>query len=95
VVTLDVDGDGNLDIFMVQNSFSPQPETGHFDGSMSLLLRGSGNGEFNPVWPSESGLIVPGDAKSVGVVDLNSDGRPDFIVGVNDGNVLCFVKSRP
>jgi hypothetical protein len=94
VVTLDVDGDGNLDIYMVQNSFSPQPETGHFDGSMSLLLRGSGNGEFNPVWPSESGLIVPGDAKPVGVVDLNSDGRPDVIVGVNGGNVLYFVNRK-
>ena len=40
--------------------------------------------------PRESGLIVPGDAKSLTTTDLNGDGRPDFVVGVNDDNLAVF-----
>lgn len=90
VVLVDADGDGNRDIYLVHNSFSPQPETGHTDGGLSLLLRGDGDGTFTPVWPHESGLVVPGDAKSLAVTDLNMDGRPDFLVGINDGPVMAF-----
>jgi enediyne biosynthesis protein E4 len=90
VAVEDVDADGNPDIYLVQNFFGPQPETGRMDGGLSLLLRGDGKGNFAPVWPDKSGLVVPGDAKSLTVTDLNGDGRPDFVVGVNNGNVLAF-----
>jgi hypothetical protein len=60
------------------------------DGGLSLLLKGDGKGNFVPVWPDESGLVVPGDAKSLSVTDLNGDQRPDFVVGVNNAEVLAF-----
>jgi hypothetical protein len=90
VAVEDVDADGHPDIYLVQNFYSPAPETGRMDGGLSLLLRGDGNGTFVPVWPDESGLVVPGDAKSLTVTDLNGDQRPDFVVGVNNGEVLAF-----
>ena len=86
-VIQDVDGDGNADIYLVQNSHSPQVETGWMAGSMSLLLRGDEQGEFDPVGPKESGLVVPGDGKSLSIIDLNQDHRPDFVVGVNNAAV--------
>ena len=86
----DVDADGRLDLFLVHNFFSPQPETGRMDGGLSLLLRGNGDGTFAPVWPRESGLLVAGDAKSLAVTDLNSDGWPDFVVGLNDSTLQAF-----
>jgi hypothetical protein len=60
------------------------------DGGLSLLLKGDGTGSFTPVWPDASGLVVPGDAKSLTVTDLNGDQWPDFVVGVNNGGVLVF-----
>jgi len=86
----DVDADGNPDVYLVQNFFSPHSETGRMDGGLSLLLTGDGHGNFTPVWPDVSGLVVPGDAKSLTVNDLNGDQRPDFVVGVNNGEVMAF-----
>ena len=82
--------DGKLDLYLAQNFFSPQPETGRMDGGLSLLLRGNGDGSFTPVWPNESGLVVPGDAKGLVVIDLNNDGWPDFVVGINNGAPVAF-----
>jgi hypothetical protein len=39
---LDANGDGNLDIIMAQNSYSPHRETGRMDGGIGLLLLGDG-----------------------------------------------------
>jgi len=90
VVSGDFDLDGNLDIYLVQNSFAPQHETGRMDGGLSLLMLGDGVGGLQAVWPSESGLFVPGDAKSLTVSDVDSDGLADFVVGRNDDSVLVF-----
>ncbi len=90
VSILDVDADGHLDIYLVHNNFSPEPETGRMSGGLSLLLRGDGDGSFVPVWPNVSGLIVPGDAKSLAVSDFNHDGRPDFLIGINDQPLMLF-----
>ena len=90
VVLTEVNGDGVADLYLVNNFFSPQPETGRMDGGLSLLLLGRGDGSFDPVWPDRSGLIVPGDSKGLATTDLNDDGWPDFVVGVNDDVLSAF-----
>ncbi len=87
----DVDGDGALDLYIVQNFFHPQPETPRMDGGVSLLLKGDGTGRFAPVGPATSGLLVPGDGRSVVLCDLDADGREDVVVTTNDGPVQAFV----
>lgn len=91
VCVCEANGDGISDVFIVQNFYSPQPETGRMAGGLSQLLLGNGDGSFNPVPPRESGLIVPGDAKSLVRCDLNNDGWPDFVIGVNDARPQAFV----
>ena len=86
----DHDGDGNSDLYLVGNFYTPQAETGFMAGGVSLLLKGNGRGDFTPIEPSVSGLIVPGDAKSLTRIDLNGDRRPDFVVGVNDAATMVF-----
>jgi hypothetical protein len=86
----DFDGDGNADLFAVQNSFAPPASIGHFDGGVSQLLRGDGRGHFTPVSPAESGLIVPGEAVAVEARDLDGDGWADFVVTRGDGSVVAF-----
>jgi len=90
LVAGDFDGDGHADIYAVQNSYSPIPFVGRFDGGLSQMLRGDGRGGFTAVPPGESSLIVPGDAKALAVVDFDQDGWPDFIVTRNNSTSLAF-----
>jgi hypothetical protein len=90
MVAGDFDGDGNADLYAVQNSYAPIAAVGRFDGGMSQLLRGDGHGHFTPVPPAESRLIVPGDAKALVVLDFNDDGWPDFLASQNNASTLAF-----
>jgi hypothetical protein len=90
IVATDVDGDGRADIYAVQNSFAPDPVVGRFDGGLSQLLLGDGRGSFTAVPPAASGLLVPGDAKALVAIDLNGDGRVDFLVSRSGEPTLAF-----
>lgn len=83
--TTDFDGDGFVDLVLAQNFYGPQLETGRMAGGVSMLLRGIGNADFEPIWPSQSGLVVPDDAKSITTMDMDGDGWDDFLIGVNNG----------
>jgi len=86
----DFEGNGHAGIYAVQNLYAPIPSVGRFDGGLSQLLRGDGRGHFAPVPPAESGLVVPGDAKALAILDLDQDGRPDFLVTRNNATTLAF-----
>ncbi len=86
----DFDGDGELDLYMLQNFFGPQLETGRMNGGVSQLLLGQGDGRFVPVSPSQSGLVIPGDGTALVVMDLNQDQAPDIVAAQNDGQVVAF-----
>ena len=90
VVAADLDGDGCADIYAVQNSYAPIPAVGRFDGGLGQLLRGDGQGHFTPVPAAESGLLVPGDAKALALLDLDQDGWPDFLISRNNDTALAF-----
>jgi hypothetical protein len=86
----DFDGDGCADLYAVQNSYAPNPGLGRFDGGLSQLLLGNGRGDFVPMEPARSGLVVPGDAKALVQLDLDADGWPDFIVSRNNSSTLAW-----
>jgi hypothetical protein len=88
---VDVNGDGKLDLVIAQNDFSPQRETGRMDGGVSLVLLGDGKGQFEPVWPEQSGIVVAGEARRLAIADLNRDGRPDLVFGVTPGSLRAFI----
>ncbi|HEY8993511.1 MAG TPA: FG-GAP-like repeat-containing protein [Lacunisphaera sp.] len=89
MVAGDFDGDGRADIYAMQNSYAPIV-AGRADGGLGQLLRGDGKGGFAAVTPLESGLIVPGDAKALTVLDLDEDGWPDFVATRNNDTTLAF-----
>ena len=84
VAICDFDGDGWNDVYLVQNSFAPQPETGHMNGGLSMLLRGDGMGGLLPVDPAVSGLVVSGDTKGLATLDTDRDGWADLVIGQNN-----------
>ena len=94
VVATEVNGDTNPDIYLVQNFYTPQRETGRMDGGVSTLLVGRGDGAFDVVPTKESGLLLPGDAKALTVVDLNDDSQPDFVASRNNDFTKAFVSMQ-
>ena len=89
IVVRDFDGDGHVDIYAVQNSYAPTSSVGRFDGGLSVLLRGDGRGGFTWIEPAASGLVVPGDAKSVVAWD-RTEGGPAILVTRNNDTPLLF-----
>ena len=90
----DVNGDGNLDLYVVQNFSGPQRETGYMKGGVSQLLLGNGDGNFSPIPPNESGLVISGDATTLTTHDLNNDGNVDFFVGVNNNRYELYINQK-
>lgn len=88
LVVGDLTGDGKLDLFCVGNSFGPEPNTGRWDGSVGLLLRGDGAGKFEPVLPAAAGIVVTGEVRSA--LLLPGSKGPRLIVGRNQGSLLLF-----
>jgi len=91
----DVDADGLADIYLVQNTYSPQPETGRMDGGLSVLLKNLGKGEFVPQESVMTGLLVPGDAKALALTDIDHNGQPDFAVTNNNSRPQLFQQRNP
>jgi hypothetical protein len=86
----DFNGDGHLDIVAVQNFSGPQVETGRFDGGISLLLLGDGQGGFTPATPQQSGICIPGEGRGLAVGDWNQDGWPDLVLTRINENAVAF-----
>jgi hypothetical protein len=91
IATPDLNADGHVDLVLAQNFFSPQVETGRFDGSLGLILLGDGTGSFEPLPFGQSGFLLPGDAMALSAVDLNGDARPDLVSSVNQGAPGVFL----
>ncbi|MEO6002554.1 MAG: VCBS repeat-containing protein [Opitutus sp.] len=86
----DFDGDGSLDVFAGQNSFSPPPAIGRFDGGVGVLLRGKGKGDFDVVPWSQTQLVIAGEVRAVAAVDLDGDGKADLLATRGDQTTLGF-----
>ena len=91
MTTADFNGDGWSDLCLAQNFFPMQPETGRVNGGLGMLLLGSEDGTFTPQLARESGLVIPSDATSLSLVDLNSDHQPDLVVASNNQPVQTFI----
>jgi hypothetical protein len=72
VGVFDYDGDGLLDLLVVEDKFTRNPR--------SVLLHNKGNLKFEV---ANAAVGLPDDIFGLGlaVADLNGDGRPDFFVG--------------
>ena len=94
VIATEMDGDGHPDLLIVQNSSQAQFDTGRMRGGLGLLLRGRSDGSFVVVPPLESGVILPQDARSIGLVDSNSKAGPLIVIGCNDTDAI-LLSPRP
>ncbi len=91
---LDANGDGKIDLYVSQNFYGPQRETGRMAGGVGLLLLGNGNGSFRELKPRRSGIVIPGDARRAVALDVNGDGNDDLAIAVNNAPVRLMQNRR-
>ena len=80
----DVNGDGKLDIVAGNDCASLDSEGNCVGGGVVGVLLGNGDGSFQPAVSYNSG----GTATTIGVADLNGDGKPDIVVANGGVGVL-------
>jgi enediyne biosynthesis protein E4 len=85
----DHDGDGNLDVLVVGNSYASEPQRGRYTASTGSVLLGNGQGEFRHLNGAQSGFFVDGDAKAIAEV-LVGDERSLVVVTQNDDSLRVF-----
>ncbi|MGV3559366.1 VCBS repeat-containing protein [Larkinella arboricola] len=92
IVVQDFNQDGNLDAVLTGNFYPNEVNMGRQDASFGLVLLGDGRGNFRPLLPRESGLLVTGDARRS--VLLTGKGLDTLLVTAVNGQGLQFNRYR-
>jgi hypothetical protein len=90
----DLDGDGREDIFLSQNFFGSTSDIQRDDAGHGLWLRGRGDGTFEAVDSSRSGLYIIGQQRGAALCDFNHDGRLDLAVTQDNGATKLYLNER-
>jgi hypothetical protein len=85
ILVTDLDQDNDLDLIIAGNMYGSEIETPRNDAGIGLYLKGNGDGTFQPVPMTESGLYLPYDVKMLKIIKLGNG--YGMLVGVNDGPV--------
>lgn len=88
IIVKDFDSDGHVDILVAGNLYQSEVETTRNDAGTGMLLMGNGQGDFIPLSPSESGILLPFDVKKL--VMIKREGSEVLLAAVNNGKVRAF-----
>ena len=88
VVFTDVDGDGHPDLLLGGNEYQASVMPGRYDASYGLVLKGDGHGDWQPIPPVTSGLILDGDVKDLRLVHAGR--RLILLTAINDQPLRAF-----
>jgi hypothetical protein len=68
ILVNDFDGDGNPDLLLAGNDYSPEVETGRYDASIGNFLKGDGKGHFKNIPSAQSGFFVDTYARDMKMI---------------------------
>ncbi|MBN3521863.1 VCBS repeat-containing protein [Algoriphagus lutimaris] len=94
VVSEDFDQDGNLDVALIGNDYGNEIFIGKLDAHIGLILKGNGQGDFEPMKVLESGFLVPGDGKAL-VKISSAQGSPLLVASQNRSDLQVFQSQSP
>jgi hypothetical protein len=95
MVADDFNNDGNLDIAMAGNDYGNEVTNGRYDAMNGLLLLGDGAGHFKPQSILQSGLYIPGDARSLVKLKRGNSGGYLLAASQNLGKLKLFELKTP
>ncbi|WP_299534510.1 VCBS repeat-containing protein [Ulvibacterium sp.] len=84
ILILDFNKDNRLDLLLAGNFFGTRVKYGRYDANRGVLLLGNGNGDFNPVPHSKSGLNIAGEVRDILNVELPENERLILLARNND-----------
>jgi hypothetical protein len=88
----DFDRDGHIDLLVAGNVYGVPPIRGRYDASYGLLLRGDGQGAFEPVELEASGLVIEGQVRHMAWLRRAPGER--LIVVARNGDRLQILQPR-
>ncbi len=88
ILPFDVNGDKYPDIILVGNDFGMEVQQGRADALVGLVLTNNKKGDLVPLPLDQSNFYVPGDAKSL--IVLNLDGIPLMVASQNNDLLKAF-----
>jgi hypothetical protein len=91
IVADDLDGDGQIDIWLGGNFYALKPQVGRHDASRGVFLKGSSDRNFTHLPPNTSGLYVKGEVRDAVVIKTNGSNR--ILVARNNDIALLFGKT--
>ena len=89
MLTGDFTNDRLPDILLTGNDYGNEIGNGRYDALNGLLLQGDGSGNFKPLPMQYSGIIIPGDGKSLARLQV-SDSEMVILCGQNRGKLGIF-----
>ncbi len=89
----DVNSDGHTDLLVVGNNYTNSVFWGPMDALNGLVLLGDGKNGFKPMEYTTSGFFVPGGAKDMVRLKLNS-GKELLVVSQNRDSLKVFEKKH-
>jgi len=88
ILVEDVDMDSNPDILLGGNLYRAKPETGIYDASYGLLLKGDGKGNFATVPARRSGICVKGEIRAIKKIS----NKPRMVIIGKNNDDLQFLR---
>lgn len=85
----DMDGDGVPDILLGGNQYRAKPETGIYDASYGLFLKGETKASWHAISALESGFFVKGEVRDLSALQINGN---RIIAVVKNNDKLQFYK---
>ncbi len=90
IQSMDINGDGHLDLILAGNEYQAEVMTGQYDASYGLILLGEGSGNFRSMRAVESGLIIDGDVKDLKIFTTNNN-EHIILAAVNADQLQSFL----
>jgi len=81
----DFDKDGNIDILMGGNFYESKPETGIYDASYGIMLKGDGKGNFMALPAQQSGINIRGAIRDIAIIQARK--RKLVLIAKNNDNI--------
>ena len=88
----DFNADNYFDILIIGNDFGGEIGMGRYDASNGVVLLGDQKGGYIHQSVEESGLYVPGDAKSL--VRIVVDDKPILLAGQNNDKIVSMYNQK-